>query len=154
MPIKLSDLLSPECIELKLAGRKKREIIRELVDVISRGDGIADGEALFNSLMEREQMGSTGIGNGIAIPHAMIPGMNTARIAFGRKPGGAKFDSVDNQPASLFFLLAGPEDNPGLHLKVLSKLARYLHDESFRHALLNAETPSDVVEAFKNKDLH
>ncbi|HOP27129.1 MAG TPA: PTS sugar transporter subunit IIA [Candidatus Sabulitectum sp.] len=152
MPIKLSELLDPRSVELELSERKKPDILREMVQVLARGNGIPDPDGLYESLLERESMGTTGIGNGIAIPHAMVPGLETTRIAFARKLEGAKFDSVDNQPVSLFFLLAGPEGDPGLHLKVLSKLARYLHDGAFCDALLQARTPEEVIEAFRVKD--
>ncbi len=152
MAIDLSELLCPECIELDLAGKKKPEIIRELVEVISRGEDIDDAHSLYRAIMEREKLSSTGIGNGIAIPHCMTSRVKNTRMAFGRKTEGVKFDSVDNQPVSLFFLLVGIEGNPNLHLRILSKLARYLHDESFCKSLLKAGSPGEVLEAFRSRE--
>lgn len=152
MSIELTELLSPDCIELNLSGRKKPSVILELVQVISRCRGITDMNALFEALMEREKISSTGIGNGIAIPHCMTKMTDSTHIAFGRKPGGVKFDSVDNQPVVMFFLLVGPENDPNLHLRVLSKLARYLHDRSFRSSLLDAGSPDEVMEAFRTRE--
>jgi len=152
MAIDLSKLLCPDCIELDLSGRKKPEIVRELIEVISRCEDIGDTEALYEAIMEREKLSSTGIGNAIAIPHCMSSSVKTMHMAFGRKTGGVKFDSVDNQPVSLFFLLVGPEGNPIFHLQVLSKLARFLHDNSFCKSLLEAGSPGEVIEAFRSRE--
>lgn len=152
MTIDLSKLLCPDCIELDLSGKKKTEIIRELVEVISRGEDIGDAHSLYEAIMEREKLSSTGIGNGIAIPHCMTSRVRTTRMAFGRKTEGVKFDAVDNQPVTLFFLLVGIEGNPNLHLQILSKLARYLHDESFCKSLLEAGSPGEVLEAFRTRE--
>ena len=152
MSIELSELLSPECVELNLSGKKKKTILRELVQVISRCKGIADTETLYEALLERERISSTGIGNGIAIPHCMTPMADSTHIAFGRKSDGVKFDSVDNQPVMMFFLLVGPDNDPNLHLQVLSKLARYLHDPSFCETLLGADSPEEVIEAVKSRE--
>ena len=152
MAIELSKLLCPDCIELDLSGKKKPEIIRELVNVISRCEDISDADSLYQAIMERENLSSTGIGNGIAIPHCMTSQVETTRMAFGRKTEGVKFDAVDNQPVSLFFLLAGTEGNPNLHLQILSKLARYLHGEGFCRSLLEAGSPSEVLEAFRTRE--
>lgn len=153
MTAKLSEMLRPASIELDLSERKKPEIIRELVRLVTRSADIPDPDALFEALMERERISSTGIGNGIAIPHCLTPQVGSTHIAFARKPDGAKFDSVDGQPVALFFLLVGPEDNPNLHLQVLSRLARYLHDGIFCDLLLTAGSPEEVIGAFRTKEL-
>ncbi|MBN2585655.1 MAG: PTS sugar transporter subunit IIA [Candidatus Fermentibacteraceae bacterium] len=152
MSTRLSEMLNPACIELELAEKKKPEIIRELIDLVSRAVDIPDREAMYEALMERERLSSTGIGNGIAIPHCLTDQVETTRVAFARKLDGAKFDSVDNQPVALFFLLVGPENNPNLHLQVLSKLARYLHDGIFCDHLLAAGSPEEVIKAFRSKE--
>lgn len=152
MSTNLNDLLHPECIELDLQEKRKPEIIRELTRLISRCGVISDQDQLYDALMKREELSSTGIGDGIAIPHCLTPQVERTHIAFARKLGGAKFDAVDNQPVAMFFLLVGPEGNPTLHLKVLSKLARYLHDRIFCDRLLTAETSEEVIEAFRSKE--
>lgn len=152
MSTKLSELLKPECIELDLKEKKKADIIRELTEMVSRCAELGDSETICEALMEREKLGSTGIGNGIAIPHCLTPQVDRTHVAFGRKLDGAKFDSVDNQPVALFFLLIGPETDPNLHLQILSKLARYLHDGIFCDLLLTAGSPEEVIEAFRSKE--
>ncbi|MBD3369009.1 PTS sugar transporter subunit IIA [Candidatus Fermentibacteria bacterium] len=152
MAVDLGDLLDPACIELELEGKRKPDIIRELVNIISRCSDHIDHEELYDALMCRENISSTGVGDGIAIPHCLIPKVEKTQIAFGRKLDGAKFDAVDNKPVSLFFLLVGPEGNPTHHLQVLSKLARYLHDPIFCQKLLDADSVEEVVEAVRSKD--
>ena len=152
MPADLADLLHTECIELELEGKRKPEIICELVEAISRCSKEIDQEKVYEALMRREELSTTGIGDGIAIPHCMIPQVENTLVAFGRKLDGAKFNAVDNKPVSLFFLLVGPEGNPTRHLQVLSKLARYLHDPIFCQKLLDAKSPQEIVDAFRSKD--
>lgn len=152
MPMKLSHLLNPECIELDLKEKKKPDLIRELIQVISHCVDFPDPDAIYEALMERERLTSTGIGSGIAIPHCLTGQVTAPHIAFGRKPDGAKFDSADNQPVSLFFLLVGPDCDPSIHLQILSKLARYLHDNTFCNELLAADSKEEVIEAFRSKE--
>ena len=152
MSADLADMLNPACIELELEGKRKPEIVRELIDIVSRCAPDIDREMMYEALMRREQLSSTGIGDGIAIPHCLTPQVDNTLITFGRKLDGAKFNAVDNKPVSLFFLLVGPEGNPTRHLQVLSKLARYLHDPIFCQKLLDADSTEGVVEAFGSKD--
>jgi len=152
MAVDLAEMMNPACIELELEGKRKPDIIRELVDIVCRCEERIDPDCLYDSLMRREGISTTGIGDGIAIPHCMTAQVDSTLIAFGRKLDGARFDAVDNKPVSLFFLLVGPEGNPTRHLQVLSKLARYLHDPIFCQKLLDAESAGKVVEAFRSKD--
>ncbi|WP_319558941.1 PTS sugar transporter subunit IIA [Marispirochaeta sp.] len=152
MAINISELLNPACIELDLAAKKKPDIIKELASVLARGGGVEDQDKLYKELMKREKMTSTGIGSGIAIPHCLSSQVQEMHVAFGRKLEGAKFDAVDNQPVSLFFLLAGPEGGHSRHLQVLSRLARYLHDPGFCNELLAAAAPEEVIAAFTRKE--
>lgn len=152
MPTVLSQLLNPACIELKLNQRRKDELIRELTELLARGGGIEDVESLSAEILEREELTSTGIGSGIAIPHCLTDQVAETRLAFGRKDEGARFDAVDNQPVQLFFLLVGPKGDHARHLRVLSKIARYLHDKSFCRRLREAATPEEVMQALRDKE--
>ena len=152
MSEKMSVILDVRCIELELTGRRKPELIQELVSLLERGGGVSDPRRLTEEVLEREKMSSTGIGSGIAIPHALATTASRTMLAFGLKLDGAKFDAVDNQPVSIFFLLVGPEGSHAEHLRVLSKLARYLHDRTFCQALLDAGKPEDVLAAFRKKE--
>jgi fructose-specific phosphotransferase system IIA component len=152
MAITLSELLDPDCIELDLKSRRKKDIIRELAEVLTRGGKISDTEALARGILEREKLTSTGLGDGIAIPHCMSSQVQETLIAFGRKASGVRFDAIDNRPVKLFLLLVGPADDHNRHLKVLSKLARYLHDDAFCRKLLEAENAGAVIQAFREKE--
>jgi mannitol/fructose-specific phosphotransferase system IIA component (Ntr-type) len=148
----LSEILSPSCIELELEGRRKSDIVRELAVVLSRGCSGIDVDVLTEEILEREKLFSTGLGGGIAIPHCLTEQVNETRIAFGRKLKGVNFDAMDKRPVNLFLLLVGPAGDHSRHIQVLSKIARYLNDESFRRQLLEAKTPSAVIGAFRDKE--
>ena len=116
----------------------KQEVIRELAHNIAQSLGASDENNLAEILSEREQLGSTGIQDGIAIPHGKIPGLKQIIIACGRSVAGIDFDSHDSKPTHLFFVLLAPEFAAGQHLKALARLSRLLKDESFRQKLLTA----------------
>ena len=152
MAIKISALLDPACIEMELSAKRKPDILWELSSVLARGGDVANQEKLYKELMKREKMTSTGIGGGIAIPHCLSAQVTEMHVAFGRKIEGAKFDAMDKQPVSLFFLLAGPEGAHSRHLQVLSRLARFLYDPNFCQELRAASSGEEVLEAFKRKE--
>lgn len=148
----ISEMLDLSCIDLSLTSRKKIDIINELVTLIDRGGKISDANQLATEIIAREKLFSTGIGSGIAIPHTLSTTVTHSVLAFGRKEEGARFDSVDNLPVTLFFLLVGPEGSHAEHLRVLSRISRYLHDRSFCEKLREAATPQDVLDAFGEKE--
>lgn len=148
----ISEILAPDRITLELDSKKKPELIEELVRLVEASGKTTDGDRLLAQVLEREAISTTGIGNGIAIPHCLSETVEETLLAFGRKRDGARFDSVDNQPVSIFFLLIGPAGAEGEHLRVLSKLARYLHDRTFCQALLDAETNEEVMAALRSKE--
>ena len=135
-----------------LDGIHLQELIQELVNLLERSGGISDPRRLTEEVLDRERMASTGIGSGIAIPHALSTTASRTMMAFGLKLDGAKFDAVDNQPVSLFFLIVGPENDHIRHLQILSRIARYLHDPEFCRKLREACCAEDVVNAFHGKE--
>ena len=143
-----SSLLDPRCIVLDLKGKKKKEILEELVGLLKSSDKIFDADEIVEELLDRERIGSTGIGKGIALPHKLIHGLQNPLVVFGRKKRGVNYDALDKVPVKLFFLILGSEGAQGEHLKLLSKLARFLHNEQFIENLLKAKTPEDVLEIF------
>jgi fructose-specific phosphotransferase system IIA component len=144
-----SKLLDPACIDLNLKGKKKKEVVEELIDLLVRSGKLQNGKDIAEEVLEREKITSTAIGKGVAIPHKLIRGISQTLIAFGRKNEGVNFDAIDKAPVSLFFLLLGPEGHTGEHLKLLSKLARYLHDDGFIRALKEAKNPEDIIQVFR-----
>ena len=102
--------------------------------------------------MERERLGSTGIGDGIALPHGKLRELKRLLISFGRSINGLNFDSIDEEPAYLFFLLLAPENSAGKHLKALAKISRMLKDGNFRRRLMGAKSRAEVYKIIVGKD--
>ena len=152
--IKLSKLLDENCIELDLKANKKKDVIEELLSILKQNGktGNIDIPSLLEEMMEREKSSSTGIGNGVAIPHKLISGIDETVMAFGRKSSGINFDSIDGKPAELFFLILGQEGKSTKHLRILSKLARLLHNSSFRAILSGTKSPEEIIEAVKQQE--
>ena len=148
----LTDLLEEGTIKIELEARKKNDALRELVELLHRAGKIGDLEAALNGLIDREKLTSTGIGSGIAIPHLLTQDVDETVMAFGRKREGLRFDAVDSQPVTLIVLIVGPKHHEFAHLRLLSRLSRLLHDEPFRQALLDAETPEQILQIFHREE--
>ncbi|MGD8387347.1 MAG: PTS sugar transporter subunit IIA [Desulfobacteraceae bacterium] len=142
--MKLSELLGEENIISKLTARDKRTVLEELVEAIINSSSSIEKQALVKVLLERERLGSTGIGDGVAIPHGKYPGLEQPLISFGRSLEGLDFESMDGQPAHLFFLLVAPENSANIHLKALATIARILKISSFRKALMEASSREEI----------
>ena len=147
-------MLNKKCIVLNLQAARKKDVIEELLTILKESGESADIDiaSLLDDMMEREKSSSTGIGSGVAIPHKLIAGIDETVIAFGRKKGGISFDSIDGKPVELFFLILGQEGKSTKHLRILSKLARLLHNNDFREQLLKAESPDEIIEDFKMQE--
>lgn len=142
----MSDLISPERI-VWLSSDTKEEVLRELVDVISRAPQIGDREELLKAVLEREKIMSTGIGLGIAVPHAKIGSVSDFVMAMGISHKGVEFDSLDNKPVHIFVMIAGPADQQDRYIRILAKVVLTLKDPKVREAVLKAETPQEVLRA-------
>ncbi|MFP4036168.1 MAG: PTS sugar transporter subunit IIA [Desulfobacteraceae bacterium] len=143
--MKLSELLDEENIVPDLKAKDKKGVLEELVDAVITSEPSIDKQALVKVLLERERLGSTGIGDGVAIPHGKYQGLSQPLISFGRSRDGLDFESMDGQPAHLFFLLVAPENSANVHLKVLATIARILKNSGFRKALMEAPTREDIL---------
>lgn len=152
MAMKLSEILSQDHIIPDLRAKDKKGVLEELVDVIVSHDPSLDKGSLVKVLLERERLGSTGIGDGIAIPHGKFRGLKHPVISFGRSLEGLDFDSMDGQPAFLFFLLVAPENSASIHLKALAKIAKILKNSSFRNALMQAPTRKELYKTIIQND--
>lgn len=139
----LSSLLNPERIKLALKSRKKNDVLRELVEMVKTDDG---AEQLLAALLKREELGSTGIGKGIAIPHGRSLLIDKLEIAVGRSDKGIDFDSIDKKPAHLFFLImAPPQDRGNQYLITLGRVAMVCQELSKRQQFLEPKTPEEFV---------
>ncbi len=151
--MKILDILVDEpLIEPALAGGDKADVLRELAEHLARQHRDIQPERLIEVLWERERLGSTAIGDGIAIPHGKLPGLKGVIGAFGRHPAGVDFDSLDGSPTHLFFLLVAPEDSVGQHLKALARVSRLLKDQSFRSRLLGAADRAEIFRLIREED--
>lgn len=139
----LTELLKPGRIKIPLASTGKNELLAELVDVVDSDLPLADRDEVLRAVQEREEVLSTGIGNGVAIPHGKAPSVPGLALAAGVARAGVDFDALDGQPVSLFFLLVGPDSAAGEHVKALSRISRLLRRESFRDRLIAAPSPEE-----------
>ena len=148
----LSQLLNPQAINVSLQAKAKREVIAELVDLLEKAHGLASGGEVLDRVLKRETMMSTGIGNGIAIPHGKARATDRLVAACGVSRTGVEFDSVDGQPANLFILLISPPDMGGPHVKVLANISRLLKDETVREGLKRAESAQGFLSLLREAE--
>jgi PTS system nitrogen regulatory IIA component len=150
--MRLSDILEEKNVIPDLKAKDKRGVLEELVDTIVRNDPSLDKSSLVKVLLERERLGSTGIGDGVAIPHGKFHGIKTPIVSFGRSLKGLDFETMDGEPAFLFFLLVAPENSASIHLKALAKIAKILKSSSFREALIKVPTTEELYRAIIQND--
>ena len=143
--MKITDLLSKKAIQLNGTASSKEEAISKMVDLMANNGNIVNKEEYKRVVMAREQEGTTGIGEGIAIPHGKTDAVSKPGLAAMVIPNGVNFDSMDGQPARLIFLIAAPNTKDNIHLDVLSRLSTLLMDTRFREELLNADTPEEFL---------
>ena len=148
----LSELLTTARVKVPLGGRTKVEVLRELVELVAAENADADVEAILASVREREEVLSTGIGGGIAIPHGKTPQVNRLTLVAGVASEGIEYDALDGKPVRLFFLLVGPESASGAHVKALSRISRMLRREDLRSQLANAASPDAFVGVIRSSE--
>ncbi|MBI5468182.1 MAG: PTS sugar transporter subunit IIA [Deltaproteobacteria bacterium] len=142
--MRLAEFLREENILTDLKSRKKEELLDEMVtEVSSRASGL-DKQAVLKALLDREKLGTTGIGHGVAIPHGKIKGLNEIMVFFGRSVKGVDFQSMDRTPVHLFFLIITPENSATAHLKILAGISHLLKNQDFRVKLLKASTGLEI----------
>lgn len=136
--MKIVDLLHPETIISSLQARTKDDVLAELAEALFKFDESLDRTEVIKVLHERERLGSTGIGDGVAIPHGKLKSLDKLLIAFARSVDGVDFDAMDGKPAHLFFLLVAPEESVGVHLKMLARISKILKNKATREQLVQA----------------
>ena len=149
--MKILDLLQKEAILVELKSVDKKGVLEELVIPVARIAGINQDE-LIRVLMERERLGSTGVGGGVGIPHGKLKGLDSLIIGLGLSRKGVEFESIDGKPAHIFFLLVSPENSTGLHLKLLARISRILKNDLFKERLLNAVDSDEAMAIIKEED--
>ena len=149
--MKILEVMPKEAILDDLKSQNKKGILEELVAPLAGRTGLSS-EDLVKVLMERERLGSTGIGGGIGIPHGKIKNLESLLLGFGLSRKGIDFESIDGEPTHIFFVLITPEDSTGLHLKLLARISRILKNDHFKERLLNAADQDEIFEAIKQED--
>ena len=150
--MKISEILNESLIATDLDGQSKDDIINALVNVAGRSSKVLDLERMRAAIFEREKKMSTGVGSGFAIPHCKTDAVTDIVAAFGitRKP--IDYESLDEQPVRLVFLLVGRDNLVGPHIKLLSRISRLMHKEDFRNKLLDQHSSAEVLEAFRQEE--
>lgn len=152
MSMKISELLNPLAIVADLQARDKNRALSELTDALIASDPSLDRDDVIEVLQEREKLGSTGIGDGVAIPHGKLAGIPELMLAFGKSKAGVDFESMDGQPAHLFFLLVAPEESVGVHLKTLARISKLLKDAAVRQKLLDATDREAIYQVILDEE--
>lgn len=150
--VNLLDFLPKGAIQLDLQSQAKKEVLKELVNLLTSAHKIRNPEKILEALSEREELGSTGIGQGIAIPHGKSDSVKEVVAALGISKKGIDFDALDGEPVYLFFMLVAPSNAAGIHLKILAKISRLLKDKFFRQALRESKNPEEVLKLIKEEN--
>jgi fructose-specific phosphotransferase system IIA component len=143
--MKLSKFCEEELMSFDLSAMAKEDIIKELVDLAAKSSMVRDKEELLAAVLEREKLVTTGVGYGVAFPHAKTRAIKGIIITFGRSEVGVEFEAMDKKPVHLFFLIAAPEDAIGAHLNVMARLSYVMKSEKNRERLRRAKTAGEVM---------
>ena len=146
--MKISEILDKRLIIPQLHSKSKEGLLRELVHALAQVETDIDEGRMMEILLERESLGSTGIGDGVAIPHGKTKDVKRLMASFGRSLPGMDFQSMDGKPTHLFFLLIAPENSAGIHLKALAQISRLMKDSAFRKRLMEASTAEEIDSLF------
>ena len=150
--MRVVDILPQELILPQLQNSTKTEVLRELAQHLASHAPEVNAEQLVTVLLDRERLGTTAIGEGIAIPHGKLPGLKDVVAVFGLSPDGVDCGSLDGGPTKLFFLLVAPEDSAGIHLKALARVSRLLKNKDFRERLLQGGSQADLYQMICEED--
>lgn len=149
--MKILDYINEQTVLTDLISGDKKGVIDELAQPVAELTGL-DHREIVRVLIERERLGSTGIGDGIAIPHGKINGLESLVLGFGLSRKGVNFDALDGKPTHIFFLLLSPDNSTGIHLRILARISKLLKEASFKETLMQAKAPSDVISTIAEVD--
>jgi PTS system nitrogen regulatory IIA component len=150
--MRIAEFLREDLVFSDLAASDKAAVLGELCDGLARAYPSLSASHLTETLLEREKLGSTGIGEGVAIPHGKLAGVPGLLAAFGRKRSGVDFAAIDGKPTHLFFVLFAPDNSAGLHLKALARISRLFKQPQFRQAILSAEGAPGIYRLISEED--
>ncbi len=150
--MKITSFLDNKSIVIPLKSKDKKSIIRELIEVLAQNQKVKDKEEAFKSVMEREKLGSTGVGSNIAIPHGRTFAVERLVGALGISPQGVDFESLDGDPVYFIFLILSPLEATGDYLRAISRVSRFFKDRFFREALRNVSSSEEAMKIIKQED--
>ncbi|HOE80027.1 MAG TPA: PTS sugar transporter subunit IIA [Smithellaceae bacterium] len=150
--MRLDQIFKTEFLVESLTSGNKKDVLGELIDVMIKNGLKINSDKAIDVLLQREKLGSTGIGEGVAIPHGKVSDLQELVVAFGRSKKGIDFDAIDGKPVHLFFLLLAPESSTGQHLKALARISKMLKTPNFRKTLLEAKSRNDLYKAIVEQD--
>jgi fructose PTS system EIIBC or EIIC component len=150
--MKITDILNEKVIVTKLPGSTKTEILNAMIDLAATSERVNDKEKMRSAILEREKIMSTGVGSGFAIPHGKTDAVQDIVAAFAITEQPIDYQSLDDQPVRIVFLLVGKDNSVGPHIKLLSRISRLMNKEEFRKRLIDAESPSEILQIFKQEE--
>ena len=150
--MKISDILTENLVATGLPGNSKNEVIDAMIDLVASSPKVMDKEKVRKAIFEREEIMSTGVGNGFAIPHGKTEAVSDIVAAFAVTAQPIDYQSLDEKPVRLVFLLVGKDNLVGPHIKLLSRISRLMNKEEFRKRLLDMKSPGEILEAFKQEE--
>ena len=150
--MRLTEILKPQNIKVPLTATTKAEAIGELVQLLASNGEVTDAKKVLDAVLERETTRTTGIGNGLAIPHGKTPGTTDLVMAIGRPATPIDFQSIDGKPVTIIWLLSSPPDKTGPHIHALARISRLMTIDKFRHALAEAKSAQEIYDAIVKQE--
>jgi fructose-specific phosphotransferase system IIA component len=150
--MRLTDVLNENFVDISLSGTNRDECIKELIDKLVTAKTINNADSIFDAVLEREKIMTTGVGNGIAIPHCKHSDSRNFSVCLGIQRKGIDFQSIDKKDVNIIFLLVGPENNPGLHIKFLSRISRLMSNEELRQQLLECNSDKEAFDLIHDEE--
>jgi len=150
--MRLTDVLHNDLIKIPLNGKDRDASIKELIKVLMNKSSITNEKSIFQAVLDREKIMTTGVGNGIAIPHCKHQDSPDFAVTLGVNPDGLDFESIDKKPVKIVFLLVGPENNPGLHIKLLSRISRLMSNEELRQQLIDSKDAEEALNFIEEEE--
>jgi fructose-specific phosphotransferase system IIA component len=150
--MRLTDVLNEDLVNISLTGTNRDECIKELIDRLATARSLKSVDSIFDAVLEREKIMTTGVGNGIAIPHCKHTDSPEFAVCLGIQPKGVDFQSIDKKNVNIIFLLVGPENNPGLHIKLLSRISRLMSNEELRQQLLECKSDKEAFDLIHDEE--
>lgn len=150
--MKILDFLDEDSLLLELKKGSKKDVIEQLVSFLLDSGGERDRDGIVKALLDRESIGSTGIGNGVAIPHAKTDAVDSLRVVYAYSEPGVDYEAVDGKPANFFFMVVSPTDEASAQLRLLARISRLMGNRLLRNELKEADNPKEAIEAIRKYD--